>query len=120
MSVELGENQQLNATLYSESSMGQSTELTLQQILSSIQTNLRAEELGLSSNKVQSLNQAAAFNQQRVSFNDADEMELGRTRKDLTLRLVLQRRSFYLFLLSLTQESFHKKSLRKKGHGLWK
>lgn len=77
LSVEAGENNQLNATLYSESSMGQSTELTLQQILSSIQTNLRAEELGLSNNEVQSLNQAAVFNQQRVSFNDADEMELG-------------------------------------------
>ncbi|GMA46760.1 ABC transporter permease [Tetragenococcus muriaticus] len=75
--VESGENHQLNATLYSESSLGQSTELTLQQILSSIQTNLRAEELGLSSNEVQSLNQTATFNQQRVSFNDANEMELG-------------------------------------------
>ncbi|KFN90674.1 permease component of an ABC superfamily transporter [Tetragenococcus muriaticus PMC-11-5] len=75
--VESGENHQLNVTLYSESSLGQSTELTLQQILSSIQTNLRAEELGLSSNEVQSLNQTATFNQQRVSFNDANEMELG-------------------------------------------
>lgn len=75
--VETDENRQLDATLYSESNMGQSVELTLQQILSSVQTNLRAEELGLSNDEVRSLNQPATFNQQQVSFNEAGEMEMG-------------------------------------------
>jgi len=80
--VDVGDNNQLDASLYSESNMGQSVELTLQQILNSMQTNMRAQELGLTMDEVNSLNQTADFQQQSVSFNDAGEMELGEDDED--------------------------------------
>lgn len=75
--VDIEDNNQLNGTLYSESNMGQSVELTLQQTLNTIQTNMRAQELGLTTEEVGSLNQPASFEQQSVNFNDAEEMEMG-------------------------------------------
>lgn len=75
--VDIEDNNQLNGTLYSESNMGQSVELTLQQTLNTIQTNMRAQELGLTTEEVDSLNQPASFEQQSVNFNDAEEMEMG-------------------------------------------
>lgn len=80
--VDVGDNNQLDASLYSESNMGQSVELTLQQMLNSMQTNMRAQELGLTMDEVNSLNQTADFKQQSVSFNDAGEMELGEDDED--------------------------------------
>lgn len=75
--VDVGENNQLDGKLYSESSMGQSVELTLQQVLDSIQSNMRAQELGLSMEEVSSLNEPASFEKQSVSFNEAGDMQLG-------------------------------------------
>ncbi|GBD58193.1 putative ABC transporter permease protein [Tetragenococcus halophilus subsp. halophilus] len=75
--VDVGDDNQLNGALYSESNMGQSVELTLQQTLNTIQTNMRAQELGLTTEEVGSLNQPASFEQQSVNFNDAEEMEMG-------------------------------------------
>ncbi|MDN6292277.1 MAG: ABC transporter permease, partial [Tetragenococcus halophilus] len=80
--VDIEDNNQLNGTLYSESNMGQSVELTLQQTLNTIQTNMRAQELGLTTEEVGSLNQPANFEQQSVNFNDAEEMEMGEDDED--------------------------------------
>lgn len=80
--VNVGENNQLDGKLYSESNMGQSVELTLQQTLSSIQTNMRAQELGLSKEEVTELNEPAAFEKQSVSFNEAGDMQLGEDDED--------------------------------------
>lgn len=71
------ENETLTGELFSETSLGQTTELTIQQLLTNIQGNLRAENLGLSPEKVASLGQPANFIKQKVSFNDQNEMTIG-------------------------------------------
>lgn len=63
--------------LFSESSLGQATELTLQQILSSIQGSSRAEKLGLTPEQVVSLSQPAEFTKQKVNFDDNGNMVIG-------------------------------------------
>jgi ABC-2 type transport system permease protein len=63
--------------LFSESSLGQATELTLQQILSSIQGSARAQQLGLTTEQVASLNQPAEFTKQKVNFDDNGKMMIG-------------------------------------------
>ncbi|MDN6670510.1 MAG: ABC transporter permease [Tetragenococcus koreensis] len=86
--VDAADNNQLDGTLYSESNMGQSVELTLQQMLNDIQTNMRAQELGLSADEVNnSLNQPAAFEQQSVSFTDAGDMQIGEDSEDFNFAI---------------------------------
>ncbi|MGX7196488.1 ABC transporter permease [Enterococcus olivae] len=71
------ENDSLKGELVSENSLGQTTELTIQQILSGIQGTIRAESLGLTSEEVTSLSQPATLARQKVSFNDQGEMVTG-------------------------------------------
>ena len=71
------EGNSIQGELFSETTLGTSVELTIQQILSGIQSTIRAQELGLTSEEVISLNTPARFSKQSVSFNDAGEMVLG-------------------------------------------
>ncbi len=71
------EGNSIQGELFSETTLGTSVELTIQQILSGIQSTIRAQELGLTSEEVISINTPATFSKQNVSFNDAGEMVLG-------------------------------------------
>lgn len=67
----------IKGELLSESSMGQTTELTVQQLLSGLQASGRAAELGLNQEQVASLSEPANFSKQKVSFTEDGKMELG-------------------------------------------
>lgn len=67
----------IKGELLSESSMGQTTELTVQQLLSGLQASGRAAALGLNQEQVASLSEPANFSKQKVSFNEDGKMELG-------------------------------------------
>lgn len=67
----------IKGELLSESSMGQTTELTVQQLLSGLQASGRAAALGLSQEQVASLSEPANFSKQKVSFTEDGKMELG-------------------------------------------
>lgn len=68
---------ELSGTLYSEDSLGQSTQLLLQQQLTGIQSMGRASALGLSTEEVASLNQPANLERQKVSFDNQGKMVIG-------------------------------------------
>jgi ABC-2 type transport system permease protein len=68
---------ELSGTLYSENSLGQSTQLLLQQQLTSLQSMGRASALGLSTEEVASLNQPANLERQKVSFDNQGKMVIG-------------------------------------------
>lgn len=67
----------IKGELLSESSMGQTTELTVQQLLSGLQASGRAAALGLNQEQVASLSEPANFSKQKVSFTEDGKMELG-------------------------------------------
>ncbi|MFZ7151427.1 ABC transporter permease [Enterococcus gallinarum] len=67
----------IKGELLSESSMGQTTELTVQQLLSGLQASGRATALGLNQEQVASLSEPANFSKQKVSFTEDGKMELG-------------------------------------------
>ncbi|MGX7133359.1 ABC transporter permease [Enterococcus songbeiensis] len=71
------EEDEVKGTLFSESSLGQSTEMIIQQTLSNLQSSARAQALGLSSEQVASLAQPAVFEKQKVSFDSDGKMETG-------------------------------------------
>lgn len=67
----------IKGELLSESSMGQTTELMVQQLLSGLQASGRAAALGLNQEQVASLSEPANFSKQKVSFTEDGKMELG-------------------------------------------
>ena len=71
------ENDQLKGQLYSENSLGQSTQLLIQQQLTGVQSLLRASQLGLSPEEVASLSQPASLTRQKVSFDSNNKMKVG-------------------------------------------
>ena len=71
------EQDTVKADMFSQSSMGQTTELTLQQLLTAIQSSIRSNTLGLTAEQVASLNQPATFSTQKVSFDDNNKMQIG-------------------------------------------
>lgn len=70
-------NEEVKGELYSENSLGQSTQLLIQQQLTGVQSMLRASTLGVSPEEVASLSQPASFSRQKVSFNDQGKMTVG-------------------------------------------
>ncbi|MBE9886111.1 ABC transporter permease [Enterococcus durans] len=70
-------NEEVKGKLYSENSLGQSTQLLIQQQLTGVQSMLRASTLGVSPEEVASLSQPASFSRQKVSFNDQGKMTVG-------------------------------------------
>ncbi|EOH90757.1 hypothetical protein UAS_00488 [Enterococcus asini ATCC 700915] len=69
------EEEQVKGTIYAESSVGTTLQMTLQQMLNSMQRSLRAQTLGLSPEKVTQLDEPASFTTQKVSFDAAGKME---------------------------------------------
>lgn len=67
----------IKGELFSESSLGTATEMTLQQLLTGIQGTTRAQALGLTPEEVASLSQPATFTKQKVSFDDDGKMSIG-------------------------------------------
>ena len=59
----------IKGELLSESSMGQTTELTVQQLLSGLQASGRAAALGLNQEQVASLSEPANFSKQKSFFH---------------------------------------------------
>lgn len=77
------------ATLYNTSSIGSTTELGLQQMLSQIQSTLRAQSLDISTEAAASLSQPATFSKTKVSFNDRGKMIQGEDNSAVQLILVI-------------------------------
>ncbi|MDT2763452.1 ABC transporter permease [Enterococcus asini] len=69
------EGEQVKGTIYAESSVGTTLQMTLQQMLNSMQRSLRAQTLGLSPEEVTQLDEPASFTTQKVSFDAAGKME---------------------------------------------
>lgn len=69
------EKEQVKGTIYAESSVGTTLQMTLQQMLNSMQRSLRAQTLGLSPEEVAQLDEPASFTTQKVSFDAAGKME---------------------------------------------
>ncbi|MDW3703399.1 ABC transporter permease [Enterococcus faecium] len=71
------ENDKINGMLYSENSLGQSTQLLIQQQLTGLQSMLRASQLGISPEEVASLSQQASLTRQKVNFDSKGKMTVG-------------------------------------------
>lgn len=82
-------NQTIDATLYSTSSIGTTTELTLQTLMSQLQSNLRAADLNLSADEIAALAAPATFTKQKVSFDAAGKMSSGEDHSGIQLALVI-------------------------------
>lgn len=61
---------QVSGKLYSKTSLGTSTEMQLQQILSSMQANIRASQLNLTTAQVQKVMEPAKFGSTKVIFEN--------------------------------------------------
>lgn len=69
------DKEQVKGTIYAESSVGTTLQMTLQQMLNSMQRSLRAQTLGLSPEEVAQLDEPASFTTQKVSFDAEGKME---------------------------------------------
>lgn len=71
------DNGEVSGELFSENSLGQATQLLIQQQLTGLQSMMRASSLGISPEEVAALSQPAAFSRQKVSFDANGEMTIG-------------------------------------------
>ena len=94
-------NEEVKGKLYSENSLGQSTQLLIQQQLTGVQSMLRASTLGVSPEEVASLSQLASFSRQKVSFNDQGKMTVGEDNSDVQY-VVSYVATIILFIIILT------------------
>ncbi|MGM0157897.1 ABC transporter membrane-spanning permease [Enterococcus sp. AZ191] len=94
-------NDEVKGELYSENSLGQSTQLLIQQQLTGAQSMLRASMLGVSPEEVASLSQPASFSRQKVSFNDQGKMTVGEDNSDVQY-VVSYVATIILFIIILT------------------
>ncbi len=94
-------NEEVKGKLYSENSLGQSTQLLIQQQLTGVQSMLRASTLGVSPKEVASLSQPASFSRQKVSFNDQGKMTVGEDNSDVQY-VVSYVATIILFIIILT------------------
>lgn len=70
-------NEEIKGTLYTESSLGSTTDLMIQQILNSIQSSVNAGKLNLTAEQVASLQQPASFTKTKVTFDGDGKMSTG-------------------------------------------
>ncbi|MBL1227506.1 ABC transporter permease [Enterococcus sp. BWR-S5] len=68
---------EIEGTLYSESSLGSTTDLTIQQMLNGIQSSINAGKLNLTAEQVASLQQPASFEKAKVNFDQDGKMTTG-------------------------------------------
>lgn len=94
-------NEEVKGKLYSENSLGQSTQLLIQQQLTGVQSMLRASTLGVSPEEVASPSQPASFSRQKVSFNDQGKMTVGEDNSDVQY-VVSYVATIILFIIILT------------------
>lgn len=94
-------NDEVNGKLYSENSLGQSTQLLIQQQLTGVQSMLRASKLGVSPEEVASLSQPASFSRQKVSFNSQGKMTVGEDNSNVQY-IVSYVATIILFIIILT------------------
>ncbi|MBO0461472.1 ABC transporter permease [Enterococcus sp. DIV1298c] len=71
------ENNTVSGELFSENSLGQVTQVIIQQQLNGIQSMIRATNLGVTPEEVAQLSQQATFTRQKVSFDENGEMMIG-------------------------------------------
>ncbi|MCA6772984.1 ABC transporter permease [Enterococcus mundtii] len=71
------DNGEVSGELFSENSLGQATQLLIQQQLTGLQSMMRASSLGISPEEVAALSQPAGFSRQKVSFDANGEMTIG-------------------------------------------
>ncbi|MFV0561044.1 MAG: ABC transporter permease [Enterococcus sp.] len=94
-------DQTVAGKLYSEKSLGQTTQLTIQQQLTGVQSVMRASALGLSTKDVASLSQQADLTRQKVSFTDNGKMENDEDNSDVQY-IVSYAATILLFIIILT------------------
>ncbi|MGM9902981.1 ABC transporter permease [Enterococcus hirae] len=70
-------DEEVSGQLFSEDSLGQTTQLLIQQQLTGMQSMLRASRLGVSPEEVAKLSQPANFSRQKVSFDSDGKMTIG-------------------------------------------
>ncbi|MBL1228536.1 ABC transporter permease [Enterococcus sp. BWB1-3] len=70
-------NDEIKGTLYTESSLGATTDLMIQQILNSIQSSVNAGKLNLTPEQAASLQQPATFSKTKVTFDEDGQMSTG-------------------------------------------
>lgn len=70
-------NNAVSGELFSEDSLGQLTQVMIQQQLNGIQSMLRATSLGVTPEEVAQLSEQATFTRQKVSFDENGEMMIG-------------------------------------------
>ncbi len=68
-------DKEVTGTIFSESSVGTTLQMTVQQILNSMQRSARSQSLGLTAEQVAQLDQPAVFKTQKVSFDESGKME---------------------------------------------
>ncbi|PTO38538.1 sodium ABC transporter permease [Enterococcus mundtii] len=95
------ENNTVSGELFSQDSLGQVTQLMIQQQLNGIQSMLRANSLGVTPEEVAQLSEQANFSRQKVSFDEDGAMVIGEdhTRVQNVVSTVV---SIFLLLIIMT------------------
>ncbi|MGK0551417.1 ABC transporter permease [Enterococcus faecalis] len=80
---------QLAAKLYAQRSLGQTTEMTITQLLNQLQTSLNAQKLQLNSDQLASLRQPAKFSKTKISFDKDGNMQTGQDNTGVQIALAM-------------------------------
>ncbi|MDH6363299.1 ABC-2 type transport system permease protein [Enterococcus sp. PF1-24] len=88
----------VSGVMYSESSLGLSTEMAIQQFLGLLQASERAAAFGLTAEQVAQLGAPANFETEKVDFNDAGEMAIGED-NTMVQQIVSYAATILLFLI---------------------
>ncbi|MGX7350587.1 ABC transporter permease [Enterococcus canis] len=75
--VVANQQDQISGKLYAESGLGNTNEMTIQQLLNTMQAGLNAGKLGLTNEEVATLSQPAQFEKTKISFNEDGQAETG-------------------------------------------
>ena len=70
-------NEKIKGELFTESSLGTTTELMIEQLVNSLQASMNASKLGLTQAQVASLSETANFKKVKVNFKDDGKMTTG-------------------------------------------
>ncbi|MDT2739560.1 ABC transporter permease [Enterococcus canintestini] len=90
--------------IFTESSLGQTTQLMIQQLLTQMQSNVRAKKMGLSAQEVGSLSQTAQLTTQKVSFDKSGTMTSEDDHSSLQM-IVTNVSAIILFIFVVTYSS---------------
>lgn len=90
--------------IFTESSLGQTTQLMIQQLLTQMQSNVRAKKMGLSAQEVGTLSQTAQLTTQKVSFDKSGTMTSEDDHSSLQM-IVTNVSAIILFIFVVTYSS---------------